>query len=123
LFLSKIANGIAPYRAGRIFEGFWNNKRYVYRFCNKVRGYFEKSKTLLPDAGDRSLSGLEWIYSVVGKTDRPIFHINKYCLEQCINAVFCTHTRFLRVKKNKPGTCQSHTSANISNGSNRVDSS
>jgi hypothetical protein len=78
LLLKEVHEGTSRYAAQHLLAGAWQSEKYIYRFFKRMNTYCEKAKAIFPEAGDSSFHGLDWIESVVGKTQRPIFLFNGY---------------------------------------------
>lgn len=87
-------------------------KGFCTQYLKNLEKLFQKSilnaKAILADSGDSEATGLNWIYSVTGKTSRPIYEMNIYCLTNGYNAVFCSRYSILVFKTQKSGICISH---------------
>ena len=107
-FLFKINQDMSVYRAGKEVFPDWQQTNYIYKVFETLGDYVLKAKAIFPTAGDHNLSGFSWIQSVVGKQERIIYHFNLYCLENRVNCLFCTHTRFLWLENRRTGAGFSH---------------
>ena len=108
-FLSKINQDMSVYQAGKEVFSLWQQTNYIYKVVETLGEYVLKAKAIFPTAGDHNLNGFSWIQSVVGKQERILYHFNLYCLENRINCLFCTHTRFLWLENRRTGAVFSHT--------------
>ena len=108
-FLLEIAQDKSVYQAGGEIFPDWQQTNYIYKVFKTLGDYVLKAKAIFPTAGDHNLSGFSWIGSVVGKQERIIYHFNLYCLENRVNCLFCTHTRFLWLENRRTGAVFSHT--------------
>ena len=107
-FLLKVNQGLSVYQAGKEIFPAWQQTNYIYRVFKTLGDYVLKAKAIFPTIGDQSLNGFAWIQSVVGKQERIIYHFNLYCLENMVNCLFCTHTRFLWIENRRTGVSFSH---------------
>ena len=107
-FLSKIDQDMSVYQAGKEIFPLWQETNYIYKVFKTLGEYVLKAKAIFPTAGDHNLNGFSWIQSVVGKQERILYHFNQYCLENRVNCLFCTHTRFLWIENRKAGAGFSH---------------
>ena len=103
------------------------NNGFDFQYIKNLEKLLEKcifrAKALFPESGEQILSGLEWIYSVIGKTNRPIYEMNMYCLKNGYNAVFCSRYSILIFKNRKPGNCISHNNIPLKDKDIGIDSS
>lgn len=107
-FLSKINQDMSVYQTGKEIFPDWQQTNYIYRVFKTLSDYILKAKAIFPSAGDHNLRGFPWIVSVIGRQERIIYHFNLYCLENRVNCLFCTHTRFLWLENRKTGAGFSH---------------
>jgi hypothetical protein len=77
-FLWDVHNGVPIYRARNHLSDFWQTEKYEYRFYKSIWKYFDRAKAIFSTQGDQSLFGMDWLLSVIGKTDRPLHDFNKY---------------------------------------------
>ena len=103
------------------------NSGFDFQYIKKLEKLLEKcifrAKALFPESGEHILSGLEWIYSVIGNTTRPIYEMNMYCLKNGYNAVFCSRYSILVFKNRKSGNCISHNNTSPQEKDIGIDSS
>ncbi|MDA3938479.1 MAG: hypothetical protein PF693_04105 [Spirochaetia bacterium] len=104
----KVNKEKSVYQAGKEVFPDWQQTNYIYKVFKTFGEYVLKAKVIFPSAGDHNLNGFAWIQSVVGKQERVLYHFNLYCLENRVNCLFCTHTRFLWLENRRAGVSFSH---------------
>ena len=104
----KVNKGVSVYQSGKEVFPDWQQTNYIYKAVKTLDDYILKAKAIFPSAGDHNLNGFAWIQSVVGKQERVLYHFNFYCLENNVNCLFCTHTRFLWLENRRAEAGFSH---------------
>lgn len=96
---------------------------YLKSLDKLLRKSILNAKAIFVSSGDLHTQGLEWITSVIGKTNRPVYEMNMYCLHKGVNAVFCSRFSILIFKKKITGTCISHNNNPLKGLVEKLDSS
>ena len=94
--------------ASKCFPEQSRSKSYLRMLEKRFEICCDRLKALLPFMGDIYLNGLDYHRSVLKSRDHLICGINKRCLENQINAVFCNRRNILLFWDKKTGNCLSN---------------
>lgn len=76
--------------ASRRFANLPVGSQYPKQLDRMLQTAVSRAKALFREAGDERTSGLAWIHSACGETDRPLWSLNRYALEHRYNCIaFC----------------------------------
>lgn len=89
-YLLSRQQGASRNTAGKPLFDHGMSRRYPKQLERMFHTAISRAKALIPAGEGAFLAGLPWIEALCGRTDRPLFRLNLYCLAHRINAVcFC----------------------------------
>jgi len=107
-YLLERKAGVSRKKAGKMLIKEGLSLSYLKTLDKLLSRCILHAKALFPDTGNSLLSGLNWLSSVLGPTNRPIYDMNVYCLRQGHNPVFCSRFNILEFKNRRAGKQSSH---------------
>jgi hypothetical protein len=116
-------NNISKTIAGSVFLKAGFSQKYPVILEKLLNKSINNAKAIFVNRGDHSLSGIDFIESIIGKTEQPIFDFNQYCLRNNINCIFCSRFNILIFKLNKSKKIISHNKVCSNNKTNIINSS
>jgi len=87
-----------------------------------LRVAISRAKALFPAVAGSSRSGLPWIEALCGPTDRPLFHLNLFCLDHGVNAVCFCRASILVFDRSRRITKTSHNPGSATKAAPFIDS-
>jgi hypothetical protein len=108
LFLNDRAAGLSQATASKYFLSKGLSVKYAAYFEKKVKRCTARMKAILPEKGDTSRHGIEYLKSLMAWADDQeqtglISSANRICLSHSVNAVFCNRVSILLFVKRKAG--------------------
>ena len=104
-----------------IAEGF--DVKYLKGLEKRFKIGVLRAKAFFPYEGDITKWGLEWIRSVVKTGSRPLYKINRYCLDYGVNSIFFNRFTILIFKVKNTGKRSSRKKGSAKEKVSRIDSS
>ena len=121
-YLTARHNGVSRSKASRQLLSLGVGAEYPRRLERRLEVAINRGKALLAGSGEPELGGLEWIGSVCGPTDRPLYDLNRYALGRGVNGLcFCRSTIHLFSRVAVFGRF-SHNRASAANAMGPIDS-
>jgi len=107
-YLIKRAEGIGRDTAGKILLQDKLSEKYPLQLDKMFQRSVDRAKALFPNAGDPVLAGMQWVRSVVSEPERPMYSLNRFCLEHGVNAVCFSRASILIFRVRRAGSIFSH---------------
>jgi hypothetical protein len=103
-YLLSRQQGASRNKAGKPLFKHGMSSRYPKQLERMFHAAVSRAKALLPVGDGAFLSGVRWIETLCGPTDRPLFRLNLCCLGHGINAVcFCRSSILVFVRTRRIG--------------------
>jgi len=107
-YLIKRASGVGRGTAGKVLLQAGLSEKYQINIDKMFQTSVDQAKAHFPQEGNPTLNGMEWVKSVVSDSERPLYSLNCFCLENGVNAVCCTRSSIQTFRIRKAGIRFSH---------------
>jgi len=84
------------------------SERYPKQLDRMFQTAVARGKALFPEAADSKLQGLSWVVQTVGNSERPIWALNRFCLEHRRNCLCFSRASILIFNFHSAGRLASH---------------
>jgi hypothetical protein len=99
------------------------SKAHTFNIDKSFNKAVNQAKSIFTSVVNQQLSGLAWIFSVIGQTQRPLLAFNYFCLQNHVNCIFFSRSNSLIFKPSKAKTIISLNNRASQTGNIGVDSS
>jgi len=111
-FLCDRGAGLSQAKAGKCFIDKGMSEKYPAFLEKRIKRDILRMKALLPGLGDPTSTGVDYLKSLIKPVDEEEVHevispVNRICLANSVNAVFCNRVSILIFAKRKPGIISS----------------
>lgn len=122
-YLIERARGVGRGTAGKILEQVGLAEKYPLQLDKMFQKSIDRAKALIPQEGDPTLNGMEWVKSLVSDPERPLYSLNCFCLKHGVNAVCFSRASILIFRIRRAGRAFSHNLGTLQNEVPGIDSS
>ena len=92
-YLREREAGVGRGNAGAKLIELGVSERYPKQLDRMFATAVARGKVLFPEAADSTLHGMSWVVQAVGTDERPVWALNRFCLEHRCNCLcFCRAT-------------------------------
>ena len=89
-YLLQRESGVGRGKAGARLLELGVSRRYPKQLDRMFATAIAQAKALFPEAADSKLTGMGWVARALGETGRPVWALNRFCLEHRHNCLcFC----------------------------------
>jgi len=107
-YLLARAQGTGRTTASAILRGVSVSDRYPKQLDRMFFKAVAQAKALFAESVDLQPAPMEWVQSLVGEEERPLWSLNRYCLAQGYNCICFCRASIIRFSSATAGSVSSH---------------